>query len=70
MKSFGYRTWRFINLGDICIALDEEARINIDDLTGLDSNETNSDTLTILIVDSETGHGIEGAEGLFLVTLK
>ena len=46
------------------IVLDEEACINIDDLNGLDSNETNSDTLTILIVDSETGNGIEGAEGI------
>ena len=58
----------FINLeGNILdIVLDEEACINIDDLTGLDSNETNSDTLTILIIDSETGDGIEGAQGLAL----
>ena len=46
------------------IVLDEEACINIDDLTGLDSNDTATDTLIIHIVDSETGYGIEGAEGL------
>ena len=45
------------------VNLDENSCISIDDLTGLDSNDTAIDTLIIHIVDSETGYGIEGAEG-------
>ncbi|MBT3665544.1 hypothetical protein HN537_07925, partial [bacterium] len=45
------------------VILDENSCISIDELTGLDSNATDSNTLTIQVIDSSTGDGIEGVIG-------
>lgn len=58
-----YPDFRDLDGNSVTVNINEESCISMDDLTGLDSNETNLDTLTILIVDSETGYGIEGAGG-------
>lgn len=47
----------------LIVNLNEESCITMDDLSGLDSNVTTSDTLVIRVVDVETGEGIEGAQG-------
>tara|TARA_B110000967_G_C18877973_1_gene559479 strand:- start:110 stop:2416 length:2307 start_codon:yes stop_codon:yes gene_type:complete len=47
----------------LTVNLNDESCITMDDLTGLDSNVTTSDTLIIKVVDLETGERIEGAQG-------
>ena len=47
----------------LTVNLNDESCISMDNLTGLDSTVTTSDTLIIKVVDLETGEGIEGAQG-------
>ena len=47
----------------LVVNLGEESCISIDELEGFDSNATSSNTLTVQVIDSYTGDGIEGAIG-------
>ena len=55
----------FINLqGDtLVVNLGDESCISVDELVGFDPNITNSNILTVQVIDSFTGEGIEGAMG-------
>ena len=52
-----------LNWNSVTVNLNEESCISMDEITGLDSTVTTSDTLIIKVVDLETGEGIEGAQG-------
>ena len=58
-----YPDFKDLEGNSLTVDLNDESCITMDDLSGLDSNVTTSDTLIIRVVDLETGEGIEGAQG-------
>ena len=58
-----YPDFKDLEGNSLVVNLGDESCISIDELTGLDSNATDSNTLTIQVIDSSTGDGIEGVIG-------
>ena len=58
-----YPDFKDLDGNSLTVNLNDNSCISMDELTGLDSTVTTSDTLIIKVVDLETGEGIEGAQG-------
>ena len=58
-----YPDFKDLEGNSLVVNLGDESCISIDELNGLDSNTTDSNTLTIQVIDSSTGDGIEGVIG-------